>query len=68
MGNRFKGLDMMDQVPDEPWTKIPDMYRREGERPSLRKRNAKKQNGCLGRPYIVVKRREVKSKGEKERY
>ena len=32
-------------------------------------KNAKKQNGCLGRPYIVaVKRREVKSKGEKERY
>ena len=32
-------------------------------------RNAKKQNGCLTRPYkIAVKRREVKSKGEKERY
>ena len=32
-------------------------------------KNAKKQNGCLGRPYkVAVKRREVKSKGEKERY
>ena len=45
------------------------LYRRQGSRPSPRKRNAKKQNGCLGRPYkIAVKRREVKSKGEKERY
>ena len=46
------------------------LYRRQGSRPSPWKRNAKKQHGCLGRPYlqIAVKRREVKSKGEKERY
>ena len=45
------------------------MYRRQGARPSPRKRNAKKQNGCLRRPYIIAeKRREVKSKGEKGRY
>ena len=37
------------------------MYRRQGSRPSPRKRNAKKQNGCLRRP-------KAKSKGEKERY
>ena len=45
------------------------LYRRMKSIPSLWKRNAKKQNGCLGRPYkIAVKRREAKSKGEKERY
>ena len=45
------------------------LYRRQGSRPSPWKRNAKKQNGCLGRPYSpAVKRREAKSKGEKERY
>ena len=44
------------------------LYRRQGSRPSLWKRNAKKQNGCLGRPYLALKRREAKSKGEKERY
>ena len=46
------------------------MYRRQGSRPSPGKRNTKKQNGYLTRPYlqIAVKRREVKSKGEKERY
>ena len=45
------------------------LYRREESRPSPRKSNAKKQNGCLRRPLqISVKRREAKSKGEKERY
>ena len=43
-------------------------YRRQGARPTPRKNNAKKQNGCLRRPYKAVKRREAKSKGEKERY
>ena len=43
------------------------LYRRQGARPSPRKRNAKKQNGCLRRPYSCDKR-EVKSKGKKERY
>ena len=45
------------------------MYRRQGSRPSPWKRNAKKQTGCLRKPYkIAVKRREAKSKGEKKRY
>ena len=44
------------------------LYRRQESRPSPRKRNAKKQNGCLEALQIAVKRREVKSKGEKERY
>ena len=44
------------------------LYRRQGARPSPRKRNATKQNGCLRYLQIAVKRREAKSKGEKERY
>ena len=44
------------------------LYRRQRSKPSPRKRNAKKQNGCLRRPDNCVKRREVKSKEEKERY
>ena len=44
------------------------LYRRQGLRPSPRKRNAKRQNVCLRRPYKQVKRGEVKGKGEKERY
>ena len=49
--NRFKGLDLIDRVPDELWTEVHDIYRRKGSRPCPRKRNAKRQNGCLGRPY-----------------
>ena len=48
--NRFKGLDLIDRVPDELGMRFMTLYRRQGSRPSPRKRNAKKQNGCLGRP------------------
>ena len=44
------------------------LYRRQGSRPSLWKRNAKKQNGSEEALEIAVKRREAKSKREKERY
>ena len=64
MRNRFKGLDLIDRLPDYGWRFV-TLYRRQGSRPSPRKRNAKKQNGCLRRPY---KKREVRSKGEKEGY
>ena len=50
--NRFKGLDLIDIVPEELWTKVCDILnRRQGSRPSARKRNPKRQNGCLRRPY-----------------
>ena len=49
--NRFKELDMIDRVPDELWMEVHDIYRRQGSRPSPRKRNAKKENGYLKRPY-----------------
>ena len=44
------------------------MYNRQGARPSPRKRNAKKQNACLSRSFLSYMKREVKGKGEKERY
>ena len=43
------------------------LYRRQRSRPSPRKRNAKRQNGCLRSPYKQLKK-ETKGKGEKERY
>ena len=49
--NRFKGLDLIDRMPDELWMEVRDIVQDNGSRPSPRKRNAKKQNGCLGRPY-----------------
>ena len=55
---------------DGLWTEVHDMYRRQGSRPSPWKRNAKKNTKWLSEEalQIAVKRREVKSKGEKERY
>ena len=49
--DRFKGLALIDRVPDELWTEVHDIVQETGVRPSPWKRNAKKQNGCLGRPY-----------------
>ena len=49
--NRFKGLDLIHREPDELWTEFVTLYRRQGSRPSPWKRNAKRQNGCLRRPY-----------------
>ena len=51
MRNRFKGLDLVDRVPVNYGQKFVTLYSRQESRPSPRKRNAKKQNGCLGRPY-----------------
>ena len=66
--NTFKGLNLIECLKNYG-RRFMTLYRRQGSRPSPRKRNAKKQNGCLRRPYkLAVKRRQAKSKGEKERY
>ena len=48
--NRFKGLDLIECLMNYGW-RFMTLYRRQGSRPSSRERNAKKQNGCLRRPY-----------------
>ena len=48
--NRFKGLDLIECLMNYGWTSM-TFYRRQESRPPPRKRNAKKQNGCLRRPY-----------------
>ena len=48
--NRFKGLDLIECLMNYR-QRFVTLYRRQGLRPSAWKRNAKKQNGCLGRPY-----------------
>ena len=50
MTNRFKGLDLIECLKNYG-QRFVTLYRRQGSRPSPWKRNAKKQNGCLGRPY-----------------
>ena len=49
--NRFKGLDLIDRAPDELWTEVHDIVQEAVIKTILRKRNAKRQNGCLRRPY-----------------
>ena len=49
--NRFKGLDLIDRVTDELWMEVRDIVQEMGLRPSPRKRNANRKNGCLRRPY-----------------
>ena len=66
--NRFKGLDLIDRVPDELWTEVSDIVQETGIKTSPRKRNAKNKWLSEEALQIVVKIREVKSKGEKERY
>ena len=66
--NRFKGLDLIECLMNYGW-KLVTLYRRQGSRPSPRKRNAKKAKWLSEKALqIAVERREMKRKGEKERY
>jgi len=67
--NRFKRLDLIDRVPDELWTEVCDIVQKIGIKTILKKKNCKKAKWLSEEALqIKVKRREVKSKGEKERY
>ena len=69
MRNRFKGLDLIDRVPDELWTEVCDIVEETGIKTILKKKKCKKAKWLSEEALqIAVKRREVKSKGEKERY
>ena len=49
--NRFKELDLIDRVPDELWTDVPDIVQETGINTIPMEKKCKKQNGCLRRPY-----------------
>ena len=67
--NRFKGLDLIDRVPDELRTEVRDIVQETGIKTILMEKKCKKAKWLSGEALqIAVKRREVKSKGEKERY
>ena len=69
MRNRFKGLDLIDRVPDDLWTEVGDMVQETGIKTIRMEKKCKKSKWLSGEALqIAVKRREVKSKGEKERY
>ena len=67
--NRFKGLDLIDRVPDELWTEVQDIVQETGIKTISGKKKCKKAKWLSEEALqIAVNRREAKSKGEKERY
>ena len=67
--NRFKRLDLIDRVPDELWTEVCDIVQETGIKTIPMEKKCKKAKWLSGEALqIAVKRREEKSKGEKERY
>ena len=69
MTNRFKGLDLIDRVPKELWTEVHDIVQEAVIKTIPKKKKCKKAKWLSEEALqIAVKRREAKSKGEKERY
>ena len=64
--NRFKGLDLTDRVPEELWMEVCDIMSEAVIKIIPKKRKAKKQNGCLRRPYTQL-RKEEKLKAKEQR-
>ena len=69
MRNRFKGLDLTDRVPDELWMEVCDIVQETRIKTIPKKKKCKKAKWLSEEALqIAEKRREAKSKGEKERY
>ena len=67
--NRFKGLDLIDRVPEELWTEVPNIVQETVIKIFPKKKKCKKVKWLSeGALEIAEKRRDVKGKGEKERY
>jgi len=67
--NRFKGLDLIDRVPDELWMEVHDTVEETGSKTMPKKKKCKKAKWLSEEALqISMTRREAKGKGEKERY
>ena len=67
--NRFKGLDLIDRVPDELWMEVCDIVQETGIKTISKKKKCKKTKWLSEEALeIAEKRRKAKGKGEKERY
>ena len=64
--NRFKGLDLIECLMNYGWRFV-TLYRRQESRPSPRKRNEKRQNGCLRRPHKKLRKEEKLRAKEKRK-
>ena len=69
VANRFKGLDLIDKVPEELWMEVPDIVQKAGIKKIPMEKKCKKAKWLSWEALqIAEKRREAKGKGEKERY
>ena len=67
--NRFKGLDLIDRVPEELWIEVHDIIQEAGIKIIPKEKKCKKAKWLSEKALqIAVKRREAKSKGEKKKY
>ena len=67
--NRFKGLDLINRLPEELWMEVHDIVQETGIKTIPMEKKCKKEKWLSGEALkIAVKRSDVKSKGEKERY
>ena len=66
--NRFKGLDLIDRVPEELWTEVCDIVWETESRNIPRKKKCKKSSWLSEETLQIAEKRKVRSKGEKERY
>ena len=66
--NRFKGLDLIDRVPDELWMELHDIVQERGIKTIPKKKKCKKARRLSEEALQIAVKREVKSKREKERY
>ena len=66
--NRFKGLDLIDRVPDELWNEVRDIVQETGIKTIPMEKKCKKAKWLSGEALQIAVKREVKSRGAKERY
>ena len=68
MRNRFKGLDLIDRVPDELWTEVHDIVQETGIKTIPKKKKCNKAKWLFEEALQIAEKREAKGKEEKERY
>ena len=65
--NRFKGLDLVDKVPEKLWTEVHNTVQEVVTKIIPKKTNAKRQNGCLRRHYKQLRKEKKKQKAREKR-
>ena len=64
--NRFKELDLIDRVPEEPWTEVCDIVQEAVIKTIPQKRKAERQNGCLRRPCKWLRKEKLKAEEKRK--